>query len=296
MEMNRLSAFANLLTVGNGVCGFAAIALLLRASIPADAGGTEPPVLSPETLGLFAGAAWLMLLGMVFDVFDGKVARLAGASNPLGAQLDSLADLVTFGLAPALLMVRLAEAAAPAVPWWQRAVWFFSLAYFLGALLRLARFTAEQDADEGEHEAFKGLPTPGAAGCVASLVIFYSYIMTFRAKELQWLSQRIDPETLKQVVSHIPIGLPVLGLVLGYTMVSNRLVFAHVGTRLFARKQSFDSLVYMVFGALLLAIFPEACLPLLFLGYVVYTPSKQLLHLLLGAKGARRGHPKSADA
>jgi CDP-diacylglycerol--serine O-phosphatidyltransferase len=268
VDLPRNVIIPNLVTVGNGICGFAALWLLSKADVSAASGGPPPAA--------FAQAAWLILLGMLFDVFDGKLARMAGGASALGAQLDSLSDLVTFGLVPAIMMLRVSTMADAPV-WWQRAVWFFSLAYFLGALLRLARFTAENEPDEGAHLAFKGLPTPGAAGCVASLVIFYGYISEFRAKELEWVSSFISPDTLKHWVSHIPIILPCLGLVLGYTMVSNRLVFEHVGSRVFNRKHSFDFFVYLIFGAVLAAVLPEIVLPLLFLGYLVYTPSKMAL-------------------
>ncbi|HVR76654.1 MAG TPA: CDP-alcohol phosphatidyltransferase family protein [Planctomycetota bacterium] len=269
MEINRNVLLPNLLTVANGVCGFAAITVLFKVSLVP---GSTP--LDFTVPAAFSTAAWLILLGMVFDVFDGKVARLSGGSSALGAQLDSLCDLVTFGLAPALIMLRLSMGYEPT---WQRLVWFFSLAYFLGALLRLARFTAENEPDEGAHVAFKGLPSPGAAGCVASLVIFYSYISDFKARELQWVSSVFAPETLKDIVSYIPRLLPCLGLLLGFTMISNRLRFEHFGSWFFNRKHSFDFFAYLIFGAILTAVVPEVVLPVVFLGYLIYTPVKWLL-------------------
>jgi len=167
MEINRSVLLPNLVTVGNGVCGFAALTWLFKVQVV----GGEDGTLVFNNAGYFATAAWLVLLGMVFDVFDGKVARMSGGSSALGAQLDSLCDLVTFGLVPAVMMLRLSMVSSE---WWQRVVWFFSLAYFLGATLRLARFTAENEPEESAHVAFKGLPSPGAAGCVASLVLFFS--------------------------------------------------------------------------------------------------------------------------
>lgn len=291
MEIQRVSVFANLLTIGNGVCGFAALTILLRAELRPSEGPFTAEQVAP-----FAKACWLILLGMVFDVFDGRVARMSGASSTLGAQLDSLSDLITFGLTPAVMILKLGSTAAPAVVWWQRAVWFLSLAYFLGAMLRLARFTAEQDADEGEHLAFKGLPTPAAAGCVASLILFYAYIMTFKARELQWLSSFVAPEKVQESVAFIPSVLPVLGLVLGFTMVSNRLVFEHVGSRLFSKRHSFDVFVYLVFGAILLGIFPELVLPVLFLGYLVATPARHAIRHIARVRRPAAERTESTDA
>ncbi len=89
----------NLITIGNAVCGFVALSLI--AGMRIDEAGVE----NPENIAKLAKAAWFILLGMVFDVFDGRVARMTGGTSSLGAQLDSLSDLVTFGIAPAGLVV-----------------------------------------------------------------------------------------------------------------------------------------------------------------------------------------------
>jgi len=277
MEINRNVLLPNLVTVGNGVCGFAALTWLFKVQVVEGEGAS----VVFNDAGYFAAAAWLVLLGMVFDVFDGKVARMSGGSSALGAQLDSSCDLVTFGLVPAVMMLRLAMGSPE---WWQRVVWFFSLAYFLGATLRLARFTAENEPEESAHVAFKGLPSPGAAGCVASLVLFFSYISEFKARELQWISGFIEPETLQTYVACIPMILPPLGLILGFTMVSNRLRFEHVGSRVFNRRHSFDFFVYLIFGAILVFLLPEIILPLIFLGYLLYSPARFVLRSVLSRK------------
>jgi CDP-diacylglycerol--serine O-phosphatidyltransferase len=281
MEINRNVLLPNLVTVGNGICGFAALVVLFKADVKPGGGPA-----SAEASAYFAGAAWLILLGMVFDVFDGKVARMSGGSSALGAQLDSLCDLITFGLVPALMMLRLNMGYSPI---WQRVVWSFSLAYFLGAMLRLARFTAENEPDEGAHLAFKGLPSPGAAGCISSLVLFYIYIYDFKEKELQWMSgmSELIKRDLQSAVAYIPVALPVLGLILGFTMVSNRLLFDHIGSRFFNRKHSFDFFVYVIFGVILVAVVPEIILPILFLGYLLYTPAKLALRHFFPARRAK---------
>ena len=174
-------------------------------------------------------------------------------------------------------------------PSWQRVVLFFSLAYFLGAMLRLARFTAENEPDEGAHLAFKGLPSPGAAGCISSLVLFYLYIYDFKEIELRWMSgvSELVKRDLQSAVSYIPLILPVLGLILGFAMVSNRLLFDHIGSRIFSRKHSFDFFVYLIFGGIMVAVLPEVILPIFFYGYLVYTPTKLALQRLLPARRAK---------
>jgi CDP-diacylglycerol--serine O-phosphatidyltransferase len=279
MEIQRNVLIPNLVTLGNGICGWSALWILMKVEVPPGEGAGAAVVLEA-----FRNAAWLIVLGMLFDVFDGKVARMSGGGSALGGQLDSLCDLVTFGLVPAVMMLRLSLLGHNPV-WWERAAWFFSLAYFLGAMLRLARFTAENAEEEGAHQAFKGLPTPGAAGCVASAVVFYVYLADFKAKELQWFSRWLNPEAIREWVALIPALLPLLGLVLGYAMVSNRLIYEHMGSWFFGKKHSFDFIVYMVFGVIISAVIPEVILPLLFFGYLVWTPLRLAYHYLFAGKG-----------
>jgi CDP-diacylglycerol---serine O-phosphatidyltransferase len=284
MDIRRGVFLPNLITMGNGVCGFAALVKIMKINV----------VVSPTTgllefdqPRLFGMAAWLILAGMLFDVFDGKLARLSGRTSDLGAQLDSLCDLTTFGLAPAALVVRLNMIYDPM---WQYFAWFFALAYFLGALLRLARFNAENAHDESAHMCFKGLPSPAAAGCVASLVIFHRYIYDFNDRKLSWLAQYVvSQETIQAAFLWIPFALAFLALFLGYTMVSSRLKYVHVATRIF-RRQSFEFLVSLIFGAILAWLFREIVLPVVFIGYLFYTPISTLVR-----KFRRRGDGPPSD-
>jgi len=269
MELRPGSVFANLLTIGNGVCGFAALVKLSKIEVAAD--GT---LLNPENL-VFAG--YLVLLGMLFDAFDGKVARMVKGSTELGAQLDSLCDLVTFGLVPAFMIVQMNLDGSPR---WLNMVWFFSLAYFLGALLRLARFNVENAPEEEAHLCFKGLPSPAAAGCVASLVIFQGYVLKAEQAELKWLAEYVPVETMIAYVGAVNYLLPFLGVILGFTMVSSRLKFEHIGSRIFGRSHSWEFFVSLIFAALLLAIIPEVFLPLAFIGYLIWTPVVFLFRLV----------------
>ena len=269
MELRPGSVFANLLTIGNGVCGFAALVKLSKIEVASD--GT---LLNPENL-VFAG--YLVLLGMLFDAFDGKVARMVKGSTELGAQLDSLCDLVTFGLVPAFMIVQMNLDGSPR---WLNMVWFFSLAYFLGALLRLARFNVENAPEEEAHLCFKGLPSPAAAGCVASLVIFQGYVLKAEQAELKWLAEYVPVETMIAYVGAVNYLLPFLGVILGFTMVSRRLKFEHIGSRIFGRSHSWEFFVSLIFAALLLAIIPEVFLPLAFIGYLIWTPVVFLFRLV----------------
>jgi len=276
MELRRGSLFANLLTIGNGICGFAALVKLSQLQLAED-----NSLANPENL-VFAG--YLILLGMLFDAFDGKVARMVKGATELGAQLDSLCDLITFGLVPAFMIFQMQLGTSPR---WMNVVWFFSLAYFLGALLRLARFNVENSPEEDAHLCFKGLPSPAAAGCVASLVIFQNYVLKAEQAELKWISENLfSIESMKTFVTAISYILPFLGVFLGFTMVSSRLKFEHVGSRIFGRSHSWEFFVSLIFAALLLAIVPEVFLPLAFIGYLVWTPVMFLFRLVFFGRGS----------
>ena len=131
------------------------------------------------------------------------------------------------------------------------------------------------------------LPTPGAAGCVASLVIFHSYIIDFAKPELVWRAHYVPEDTLKVAVVRIPEVMPVLGLLLGFAVVSNRLVFDHAGSWVFGKKHTFDFFAYIIFGAVLAAVIPEVVLPIVFFGYLIYKPSLLLFRLLFPGKKTR---------
>jgi CDP-diacylglycerol--serine O-phosphatidyltransferase len=286
MKISRgIGVLPNLITIGNGICGFAAVVRLMKVQPGVDG-------FSELDLHLFTGAAWLVMLGMLFDVFDGRVARLSGTTSSIGAQLDSLCDLVTFGLAPALMVVRLNMIEPPQ---WQYLVWFFCLAYFLGAMLRLARFNDENEHDEAAHLCFKGLPSPAAAGCMASLVLFFSYATLGEQRELKALAPWVPASTVRELVSWVPTVLPLVALVLGWTMVTTRLNYDHVASRFFHRKQSFEFVVYLVFGGLLLAMFPEVSLPAIFVGYLLFTPAQHVWRWFKGARPSDAGELENDD-
>ena len=139
----------NLFTLGNLFCGFFAMTLCL--------GDPGPPELRRAALAIF--------FGLFFDMFDGRVARLTKTQSEFGVQLDSLADLSTFGVAPAVLLYRwcLGE-----MGFWGLVIAFL---YVAGGALRLARFNVLAARETGTSKHFLGLPTPLAAGTVVSLVL-----------------------------------------------------------------------------------------------------------------------------
>lgn len=143
--------------------------------------------------GEFTWAAALIAVGILFDIADGAVARLVGATSPFGVQLDSMADLITFGVAPAVLIHTWALEDWPFLAW---TLGFFWLAC---AAFRLARFNVTVDP-LADKRYFIGLPSPGAAAVPMATI--------FAVEDL-----RLGPDILAPlVISVVPAVLMVTGI------------------------------------------------------------------------------------
>lgn len=115
--------------------------------------------------GHYLHAAWAIILANIFDGLDGWIARLTNTSTRFGIELDSLSDLVAFGVAPSILLYKWAL-----MPF-GRLGWAAAFLFVACGALRLARFNIQTGAPGSK--AFKGMPIPGAATVLASVVIFY---------------------------------------------------------------------------------------------------------------------------
>jgi CDP-diacylglycerol--serine O-phosphatidyltransferase len=258
-------------TLGNAACGFIAI---IRISSYVYSGGNMQYLLD---------AAYLILLAMIFDAFDGKVARITNAASDFGGQLDSLADAVSFGIAPAALVAmwnsKLLAASAQDM-FWAQVTWLFCLTYAMAALLRLARFNVENDNDEKGHLDFTGLPTPGAAGMVASLVVFYHYLAPPPRNQVVAALHSVmgGGEAVVSLLNFVRTMMPLLMILLAFLMVSSRIRYAHVLNRFFREKKTFDYFTYLVFGVVLVALLREIALVFIFAGYVATGPVQLALN------------------
>jgi CDP-diacylglycerol--serine O-phosphatidyltransferase len=155
-----------LLTLGNAVSGLAAVAFTSKIGKI----GTTPE----DNWFYMASGGWLIVVAMLFDALDGYAARLSKTAGHFGAELDSLCDAISFGLAPAFLLFQVGPAWEQPSGWfWHRALVIAATIYLVGVILRLARFNVENltGAATGGTKKFRGLPSPAAAGCVASLAI-----------------------------------------------------------------------------------------------------------------------------
>ena len=260
--MRSVAALPNLLTLANAFCGLLAIS----KGIDALALSIQTPAEFYDKLGT---ACWLVLLGMVFDALDGKVARITGGASEFGAQLDSFSDALTFGCAPAMLAKVLLEREGPIhdLPGSPRLHFIAAAAFALMAILRLARFNLETDTSEKAHRQFKGLPSPAAAGAVVTFILMW----------VEW------HDTIPAwFLPALPLALPALGLL----MVS-RVHYVHL-MALMARRKSFYSFVGLVFAAF--GFFAEP-VPMLFAAFTGFVLLGVVRHVI---KGRRHKRPNIA--
>lgn len=207
----------NLMTTGNLFCGFFAIIQAMY--------------------GQYLYAAYAIVAAAIFDQLDGRVARLTRTTSKFGAEYDSLCDLVSFGVAPALLLFEWA------LQPFGRLGWVVCFLFTACGALRLARFNVQQDVVEKAY--FQGLPIPMAAGIVASSVLAFT--------ELQW-----DPQG-----NFLLLGMTVL---LAFVMVST---FRYRSFKDLDLKERLP-FAYLILGVALLvivALYPEVMLFVLFMTY-----------------------------
>lgn len=240
-----------LLTLGNAVCGFGAITL--ATGIGVDESPDRP---------LFA-AGCLLFLAMLFDGLDGAAARWTKQTSEFGAQLDSLCDAISFGAAPAILMLELVRPYG----YHPRVLWVGAALYVVCALLRLARFNSAPD-DSHKPGEFSGLPSPGAAAVVASfpIMLFGPQLLsdgppgTIEATAIEWATR----------------ALPLVTVGLACLMVS-RVAYVHAFHRLVRGRRSGPYLIRLVFATAIVVAFPRVTVPLLVFWYAFAPPVNSLL-------------------
>ncbi|KAA1258328.1 CDP-alcohol phosphatidyltransferase [Rubripirellula obstinata] len=259
-----LSVLPTLLTLGNGACGLAAIAVAMSVNL-------DWPL---ETKMMVAGL--LIFGGMLFDALDGSAARMTGQESEFGAQLDSLCDAITFGTAPAVLVWRFNSGGFLPL----KLTWAIGTLFALCVLIRLARFNVETDEDDS-HEGFEGLPSPAAAGTIAAFAIamyeLASYIPQTTAgsadvadstwRNVAWLAE--------QTLNGFHYVIPLLALALAYLMVS-RFQYPHIFQQLIRGRRSphqFSQALFVLIGAFL---FHALVLPVAFCYYAFRAPAQAL--------------------
>ncbi len=261
-----------MMTLANLVCGFAAIYYSARAG---EEGGPTPFGWHPLTV-----AGVLVFLGMAFDAVDGSLARLTRSTSDLGAQLDSLADVVTFGVAPAFMTLRLVSLyygpgeiilGPDAGNFYARLCWSVAAIYICCTALRLARFNVETtSAEEDDHLWFKGLPSPGAGGAVASLTLLHQHMVL-----VTWKDQL--PEGIGRASALV---IPAATLLCAFAMVS-RVRYPHFVNRYLKGRKSLPAVAAMLMVVAVAVWWFHEALALAMTGYALSGP---IAHVL-----ARRG-------
>ncbi len=260
--MKKIAIVPTLLTLGNGVCGFAAIACASKIG---------PNEWTHANDMWFSLAGYLIVAAMVFDLLDGYVARLAKTASKFGGELDSLCDAVSFGVAPAFLLIKMG-------PNWDRPLLHqlllgIATLYMLCALLRLARFNVDNTPDPAGHKRFRGLPSPAAAGCLASLAILRGEL----PKKLAQYWQDVDEATVYQFVDRlVEVMAPVGALMVALLMVS-LVPYPHVAKQVLRGRKHVGHLIQVLLVAFIILLIRELALVLLFWIYALGVPVRFLI-------------------
>src|ERR1041385_1023991 len=159
----KIYLLPNLMTAGNLFCGFASVLRIYDGAQDVD---------FAVAAHKFHDAIWFILAACIFDLLDGRLARLGGHESAFGREFDSLADVVSFGIAPALLVYQIVLGE------FRNLGWMIAFVYLACGALRLARFNCIA-ADGGSVDAgrnFTGFPIPAAAGLIASITLFMLWL------------------------------------------------------------------------------------------------------------------------
>ena len=156
----KIFLLPNLMTAGNLIFGFLAVLKIFEGSIQQATGG-------PKWADFYVVSILCILAACVFDLLDGRLARLGGKESPFGREFDSLADIVSFGVAPALLVFKIVLYEIP-----HQIGWLIAGFYLLCGALRLARFNIAATYNLGSGTRnFTGFPIPAAAGLISSITL-----------------------------------------------------------------------------------------------------------------------------
>ena len=235
--IRAIAVLPTLFTLGNLVCGFFAIVVASRIAKPGIVAMGPSPVLGsardlidsvdPTHNLVVCGA--LIFLAMLFDTFDGHVARITRTTSDFGGQLDSLCDVVSFGVAPAILLVKMCPQFTSLH---SEAIWSIAALFACCAALRLARYNVE--TEESDHGIFAGLPSPAAASVIASTAML-SYT----------LRKEINYEIFAGYDYWLQRLLPLFAIAVALLMVS-RVPYPHAFTHILRGKKSFSQVVAIV--------------------------------------------------
>jgi len=268
MILSQTAALPVLLTLCNGMAGFASIHYATKSGLGE---------LSSIHLSI---AAWLIFVAMFFDALDGRVARMTRQATDFGAQLDSLCDAISFGIAPAILMVHVVamtreiedfDILLSQAPNLGRLVMAIAVIYACCVVLRLARFNVENAPDLLSHMGFRGLPSPAAAALVAAVVLLFGQLLGLERG--RWLKVTVG------------VGLPALTLTAALLMVS-RFRYYHLVNRFMTGKKRFRTIVITFVLLVVGLIFLRYSLAFATILYTASGPVEALLRRIRRSRAA----------
>lgn len=235
-RLRTIAILPSFITIINGIAGFSAIILAGKATSFFQHTGITPSYLSL--------AGYLVVLAMIADMLDGRVARFSHSTSSFGGQLDSLCDVISFGVAPAYLVYKMLSiymanmTFTPSIEaLLTRLVWLSVIIYMVCTVIRLARFNVENEEDESAHMNFVGLPSPAAAGLLVSLVIFHQ-------EALVHFFTTDDTSNIFNLA--IFYSLPFITMGTALLMVS-RIIYPHVANQYLRGRKPFYYLIRIVF-------------------------------------------------
>ncbi len=275
-QSRHIAALPTLVTLGNAFCGFLAATYLLEAASQAGlarsalSAGLEDSPHRDLFLAYLVKAVWSMFAAMVFDFLDGKVARLTRSESAFGVQIDSLSDVVSFGLVPALMFKTLGEFEFGLRP---KTALVLGCFHLFGAILRLARFNVEAEPETDDHRCFKGLPTPAAAAGVAVLVYLYA-----SAASGDDGTELVAPALVQQWVA---AAFPFIIVGLGVLMWT-RLPYLHAANLLLTERRQPSHLLAILATIGVVAWDPPIAMAVLMLGYALSGPILYVWDLFTG--------------
>ena len=203
--------------------------------------------------GQFFHAAVAIIIAAVFDGLDGRVARMTGTTSKFGMEYDSLCDLVSFGVAPAILTYLWM------MQQYGRYGWLAAFLYVETTALRLARFNST--VEETPKNVFVGLPCPAAAGLIATSVLFCRYV------EIEG--------------NYLDVGVLLMVYALSYLMVSSH---HYQSFKQVSKAKTFQVMVFMVMVLIVIATEPQVTLFLVGVLYVLSGPLAGVYRLLFRGK------------
>ncbi|MBE6376530.1 MAG: hypothetical protein E7050_08700 [Lentisphaerae bacterium] len=247
-QTKLIKSIPNFLTICNSLCGFAAILLLLPIS-------KATPL--ADAVHVFVICSIMIFSAMIFDVFDGFAARLLNAVSLHGIQMDSLSDMVTFGVTPAVMVA----AASKCFFNWEMNFWQHAYVYLLcsiyigGAALRLATYNVNATLKTKSSDNFSGLPSPGGAAAVCVAIFFLHANIGF------------SPEAWRYAAWILPAYSAVLGILMNSTIP-----YIHAGKWLMSIRRNRKKLPLVVLMLAVIICFRVNGLTFLTIAYILSGP------------------------